>query len=415
MSASQLLERIQSSSDLPYSGYVEAGGGLSLPSARAFRDVVDLSSSRSRLRVWWRDDTTWRVDRLHPTGETGWHHEGEVTTAWDYESLQATQTPDGLILLPQAVDLLPPQLAGWALDGVSSDELERLPAKRVAGRAALGLRLTPSAPQASIEHVDLWADAETGLPLQVQVWGGSVATGPAIESSFADVSLARPPERVTAFSAPPGSTVTSGALTGDDLIGHIPGVYRAVSLAGLRLVPGHATEPISYYGSGVTQMLVVALDDDVTDPLREQLVSSPGTVVDRRGTWLSAGPLHLLLSPDRLHQPSWVLVGTVNDATLRRAARDVYAKAWDVSPAEATPSVYQDGEIWLTTELAGHAIPAVREVQQALNRAGFPVVVDSRYDIHTEAAVTAFQQARGLTVDGIVGPQTMAALAGEPE
>jgi outer membrane lipoprotein-sorting protein len=334
LTAVQLLELIESSSDLPYSGYVEAGGGLSLPSARAFREVVDLSSSESRMRVWWRDDATWRVDRLSPTGETGWHHAGQVTTAWDYESLQATQTPDGLILLPQAVDLLPPQLAGWALDGVSGDELQRLPAERVAGREALGLRLTPAARQASIDRVDIWADAESGLPLQVEIWGGLLAAGPAIQSRFDDVSLTRPPEQVTAFSAPPGATITFGAAAGDELIGHIPGVFRIVQLAGLRLVPGHATEPVTFYGSGVTQMLVVALDDDVAEPLREELRSSPGTVTDRRGTWLSAGPLHLLLSPDRLRTPNWVLVGTVNDATLRRATREVYAKVWEVSPTD---------------------------------------------------------------------------------
>lgn len=53
---------------------------------------------------------------------------------------------------------------------------------------------------------------------------------------------------------------------------------------------------------------------------------------------------------------------------------------------------------------------AVRDVQQRLLAAGAPVRPTGRYDDATEGAVRAFQEQRGLRVDGICGPETWGAL-----
>lgn len=59
-----------------------------------------------------------------------------------------------------------------------------------------------------------------------------------------------------------------------------------------------------------------------------------------------------------------------------------------------------------------HGSPAVRLLQRRLVEQGIsPGPVDGRYGPLTAVAVRRLQQARGLTVDGIVGPQTRAALA----
>lgn len=59
----------------------------------------------------------------------------------------------------------------------------------------------------------------------------------------------------------------------------------------------------------------------------------------------------------------------------------------------------------------GSSGATVRELQRQLESAGFATGgIDGQFGPKTESAVRAFQRARGLTVDGIVGPQTRRAL-----
>jgi hypothetical protein len=95
------------------------------------------------------------------------------------------------------------------------------------------------------------------------------------------------------------------------------------------------------------------------------------------------------------------------------------------SPA-TTPSTTLPGTTTPTTDDApAYALPAgvklqregegdpalIRELQRALVAAGYdPGAVDGTFGQLTEAAVVAFQQANGLSVDGRVGPETAEAL-----
>ena len=58
----------------------------------------------------------------------------------------------------------------------------------------------------------------------------------------------------------------------------------------------------------------------------------------------------------------------------------------------------------------GDAGPDVAELQRLLRLAGYAISVDGDFGPVTHNAVVAFQRARGLTVDGLAGEQTMAAL-----
>lgn len=322
--AQQLLARIRAADDVAYTGYVEAHGNLPLPTTDEFDSVANLFGGSSRLRVWWESGEAWRVDRLSASGETDLFHAGSQTTTWDYERLRTTSTLDALVFLPRAVELLPPRLAELVLTDLRTEELSRLPAIRVAGRQAPGLRLTPSVPQSSIEHIDIWADADSGLPLRVQIVGdGDGDESPPIDTSFAELTLGQPSTQALTFDPPAGSRPSSSGLGSDSLLGHIPAVVRTPQLAGLPAIGSSPPGLFTRYGRGVTQFLVLGLDDDVAGPLRRQLASATGAVVDEDGSALAAGPLNLRLSPHRHFEPSWLLVGTVDEPTMRRAARQI--------------------------------------------------------------------------------------------
>ena len=87
---------------------------------------------------------------------------------------------------------------------------------------------------------------------------------------------------------------------------------------------------------------------------------------------------------------------TMNDfrAAVRQALKDEWA-----APAELPRSVHR-----------GDTGSVVRKLQIALNKLGYGLEVDGAFGAKTEKAVRAYQKKAHLLVDGIVGPQTWAAL-----
>ncbi len=324
-SAGELVEAVRRSAATGYSGYAEAVGGLSLPLTEDFSGLTDLFGDRSRLRVWWRGDQDWRVDTVLAGGETGVRRDAEGLWTWEYERGTALRTTDPAVRLPRGADLEPGALGRRLLSESRPPELSRLPARRVANRSAPGLRLRPADPGTTVDRVDVWVDGATGVPLRVEVYGAGSGR-PVVETAFLDFSAERPGPGRTRFAPPyPGRVRTE---LNPDLAASINVFSSAVPpqrLAGLPVrtrVEGLGS--VGTYGTGLTVLVAVPLPGRVSRPLREQLAGTPGITSTGTGLRLTVGPLALLLV-DPPGRRDWLLTGTVDAATLDRAAAEIAA------------------------------------------------------------------------------------------
>lgn len=325
ISADELLQKVQDSASVSYSGYAQSIGGVVLPINEQLPKLVELFADRTTTRVWWRGPEDWRVDTVDLTGETGVHRRGPITWAWEYEANRATLTPVPELRTPRPDDLLPSELGRRLLSEADADEVTRLPAERIAGVDAQGLRLSPREPQSNVNRVDLWVDPATGLTLRVAVYGEGAAE-PAVTTSFLDIDYERPSADITAFSPPPGSRVQVDQV--DDVVAAADrfGDYAPLDrLAGLdRRVQAQGLGSVGDYGRGVTVLIVVPLPHDFAGPLRGQLEAAPGVELNNPlGTTISVGPFSVLLTPHVRDGVSFLLTGTVDLATLEQAAQDL--------------------------------------------------------------------------------------------
>jgi len=195
----ELAGRIQQSANVGWSGFVETDGTLQVPDNESFATLAQLLGENTQLRVWWRGLDDWRVDRIRGTGETDLFRQGSGTVRWVFESKTATYSPVSKIRLPDASDLLPPTFARSVLQGVRMSELSPLPGRRLAGINAAGLRLTPSDKATTVGHVDIWADAVSGLPLEVELYGVGDQR-PVLTTTLRELKLGAPSASTTRFT-----------------------------------------------------------------------------------------------------------------------------------------------------------------------------------------------------------------------
>jgi hypothetical protein len=326
-SAVALLERMRASWASPYAGYVESTGSLALPVSDQFDAVASLLGGRTQLRVWWRSSDDWRADTLSATGERSVSTSPDGVWVWDFEGNRVTHlsvAPDGEVRLPQDSDALPPALAGRMLSGARPAELSTLPSRRVAGRAADGLRLRPSEPLSSISRVDVWADRASGIPVLVEAFGKSPGVA-AMSSTFLDFSATEPSLQDTNFIPPPGSRLATGSRF--DVVGTVRQFATAAppdSLLGMpRTASPAGLDAIGQYGRGVTQALVAALPRRLARSLRSQLEVAAGVTRLPEGLMVVVGPVGLLLTDPQSAGEDWLVTGTLTPEGLSRAASEL--------------------------------------------------------------------------------------------
>ena len=324
MSAASLLERIKHSAAHPYSGYAEADGGLGLPVSGQFDSVTELLGGHTQLRVWFRGADDARVDTITAFGESDVHTDAAGRWTWNYERSRATRVhaDDPEVRLPDTADVLPPELGRRLLSQALASEVQRLPVARIAGIDAVGLRLHPAQTVTSVDHVDVWADRVSGLPVRVEVFGRG-ASSAAMSTSFLDFSRSRPSAQVVAFVPPDRSRVDrSRGFDIASATNEFTDVQAPSTMAGLSRVP-HDIGSIGVYGRGVTQLVAAPLWDGLANQLSDQLRAAGATEKGNQQSF-TVGPVSALLLNSSTGR-SWLFTGTVTPATLLKAAGEISA------------------------------------------------------------------------------------------
>ncbi len=197
----------------PISGWVQTKVDLGLPDIPASLGgggvgPLDVFLRDNTFRVWRSADGS-RIAQILPTSERDvvttrtdvWLWDSDRFTAWHATAPRPGQAP----ALPSLGDLT--SMVGQVLRtaGPYATVSTGVPVV-VAGRDAYTVVLTPTDPTTLVGNVDVAIDAETRLPLRMQVIPkGSV--DPALEAAFTSVDFGPIDPSMFAFTPPSGATV----------------------------------------------------------------------------------------------------------------------------------------------------------------------------------------------------------------
>jgi hypothetical protein len=318
------LDRAALSTSQPYYGYVQSAGLLGLPALPNLTQVTAPLSGTTEMRAWYAGPRSWRVDVLGEGTERDLYQTPQAQFSWDFGDNQLIRIEgDQPVRLPRPADLTPPELVRRLLSAAEGDRITALAAKRVAGVDAAGLRLTPSSPDTTVAHVDIWADPRHGLPLQAEITAKG-GTRPVFVTRFLEIHFGAPEPAVLTPPAPRagiGYTVTEAP----DILSAI-NRRRPVSLP--PALAGHArrdavrgVSAAGVYGTGLSSFVVAALPGRFGAAAFEQ-ISRYGLAVPvaagSRAALIATGLLNLLVvrDPDR----TYLVAGPVAPALLERVA-----------------------------------------------------------------------------------------------
>lgn len=324
--ATQLRSRIAASNDVPYQGDAESYVNLDLPNLPNLSNVVALLDGTTSQYVWYRSPGQWRADELTTAGEDDTYQTADGTYLWDYARNQLTKVVGSQpVRLPRAADLLPPQL-GLRLLGFASraTRFSRLPAQRVAGVDAAGLRLVPADAGSTISAVEIWADPKSGLPVAVEVFvRGEPA--PVLVSRFLSLSLKKPAQATLRPQPGPGVDFATTALPdaagvlngfGPALPGNLGWIHRVANPTGL--------SDVAAYGSGFSRFAVVPLPSRAGAAVLSAASAAGVTIAIAQGTAVVVQtPLITMLLVRSPGGPVYLLAGAVTVSRLEYAAANL--------------------------------------------------------------------------------------------
>jgi hypothetical protein len=337
VSTEQLTERIAASAAVPYQGFALSSGIAGLPNLPQVSDVIALLNGETHLRAYYAAPDRWRVDQIDVGTERDLYQTPSGQVLWDFGTNRVTSIAGQVpFRLPRGADLVPPDLARRLLSlaraSVPPPVITRLPDLRVAGHAAAGIRLAPAEPEASVAHIDIWADPTTGLPVHVAITGKG-AGDPILVSRFLDLSLGTPD--AGSLTPPTPNADVEGTVTSAGDINAALSVLRAGpmprSLAGRSgtLPAGlSGVVPVGVYGAGFTQFLVLSLNRDTGRDATNRATKAGGLPVSftgGEGVLLSTSLFSVMVVTSVQARRTYFVVGLVDPALLRRAGQELAA------------------------------------------------------------------------------------------
>jgi hypothetical protein len=291
----------------PHVGYVESTGRLGLPEIPQLESSTALLSSTTRIRTFVAGPDRWRVDQVDNSGERDTYHVDGVEYLWDFGAGQLTRVVGATPLrLPRASDLTPHDLGRRLLRLGRDHPVTTLPARRIAGRDAAGLRLTPADPDTTVGHVDIWADV-SGDPASVLLLRVEIAprTGdPLLFTELLEVEDRMPDPADVTPTAPPGAGFVSvgaadisGALRvldadppPDRLAGRdrvpLSGTAEAVlyepgaGQGGVVFEPASELPGVGLYGSGLAGFALMPVNADIARQAVDGAGAAGGTALE---------------------------------------------------------------------------------------------------------------------------------------
>ncbi|GAB3896159.1 hypothetical protein GCM10029964_077110 [Kibdelosporangium lantanae] len=323
--AGALRDKMLRSDRVQHQGNAESVGRLALPELPKLASVTALLTGTTQVRTWYAGPDSYRFAVVSTAGEQDLYHSADIETHWDYVQSTFTDTDADLPLrLPRAGDLLPPDLARRILATSAGDTVTGIPAKRVGGVSAAGLRLVPADPDTSIGHVDMWADPDSGLPVQVEI-NAKGSAQPVVLSRFLDYSLGPPPASALAYD--PGPELPARMLATPD----VAAVLATAGLVRLPLVLAGRQQRVNaqlslpgvgLYGTGLSSFVALQLPRGLVNSAVDAATKAGAQEVDNI-VQLTIPPVSLALLRRTAARRTYLLTGLVSAEVLQQAARQL--------------------------------------------------------------------------------------------
>jgi hypothetical protein len=335
VAAAELRAHILAAEDQPFAGYAESDASFGLPTGlEGFGGVTSLLDGVTRMRIWQAAPNRWRVDVLTDVGENDTYETAHGTYLWNSGTELLTRVLGQYpVRLPRAADLDPPALAIRLLrEAGPQARVSEVAPHRVAGIAAIGLRLAPDDPDSTIAQVDIWTEPGTWLPLQVEVFGRGTAQ-PALETQFLQVGSWRPDQATLTPQRGPGTAFTQ--TDASDLSGALNDLGPVIlpsSLAGrARVAAPTGFTQVGIYGHGLATFAVLEIDGSTGLNLIADASSDGGTPL-KGPHWFGVSVSTRIINAVMLHPSAgagtFVLAGFVNRQLLQRAASQLAEDPW---------------------------------------------------------------------------------------